>query len=726
MKQVVIRNGMVCLEEVPAPLVGTETVLVQVNYSCISAGTELSAISASGQGLLSKVMAEPEKIGKALQSVRREGLGRTIRKVLKEEGSVSQIGYSAAGVVVEVGSKIRDIGQGDKVACAGAGWANHAEYICVPRHLLSKVPDGVDLKEACTVTLGAIAMHGVRRADFQLGDFVLVLGTGILGLLAVQLIRLAGGRCLAVDIDSRRLALAKEFGADIVINPLEEQDPVAVVSAATGGNGVDVVIFTAATSDSATLSQALKMVRKKGRLVMVGVYGNRLDRNDLYSKEIDFLISTSYGPGRYDEIYEQRGIDYPYAYVRWTENRNIEEYLRLLARRAVNLESMLGEVYPIERAADAYASLSSDSRPVMALLSYGKSEPDTLALDIGQRRVPVRSSTSLAGEGKVRVGVIGAGSFASNVHFPNLRKLSDKYVLLGVCNRSGFTAKLAADRFGAKYATTDYHQLLQDPEIDLIMICTRHDLHGRMTLESLQAGKDTFVEKPLCTSREELDAIKAFFRPESGGNVGQSVKRYPLLMVGFNRRFSRYACEAKRHTDARIGPLFIHYRMNAGHLPSSHWAQGSEGGGRIVGEACHIIDLFSFFTAARVTSVKVGGLHPTIGGVSGSDNKVIVVEYADGSVCVLEYFSVGSTEYPKEYMEIHFDQKTIVIDDYRALKGYGLKANDIRSKKSEKGQLEELIDCHEYLSGKQDHWPISLDDIIETTEITFTASNQGW
>jgi predicted dehydrogenase len=246
-----------------------------------------------------------------------------------------------------------------------------------------------------------------------------------------------------------------------------------------------------------------------------------------------------------------------------------------------------------------------------------------------------------------------------------------------------------------------------------------------MTVESLQAGKDTFVEKPLCTSREELDAIKGFFSSESDGNMVRPVKRYPLLMIGFNRRFSRYAREAKRHTDTRIGPLFIHYRMNAGHLPSSHWTHGTEGGGRIVGEACHIIDLFSFFTASMAMSVKVGGLHPTTGSGSGADNKAIVVEYADGSVCVLEYFSVGSTEYPKEYMEIHFDQKTIVIEDYRALRGYGLKPNDILSKKSEKGQLEELIACHEYLSGKKDQWPIPLEEMIATTEITFAASNEG-
>ncbi len=315
--------------------------------------------------------------------------------------------------------------------------------------------------------------------------------------------------------------------------------------------------------------------------------------------------------------------------------------------------------------------------------------------------------------------MIGAGSFARAMHLPNLQKLNDKYRIWGICNRTGTTARHAAEQFGAKYATTDFKEIINDPNIDLVMICTRHNRHGEMILESLRAGKHTFTEKPLCTTQAELESIKEFFGLTAEGNEPSCIGRKPLLMVGFNRRFSRYAREVKKHTDKRINPLLIQYRMNAGYAPLDHWVHGEEGGGRIVGEACHIIDLFSFFVQAKVKSVFTSSLSPKTKSISSTDNRVITLEYDDGSVATLQYFSIGSGEYPKEYMEIHFDEQTIAIDDYKAIAGYGLRVDKIETKTSEKGQSEELIVLHEHLKGIGKGWPIKLEDIIETTEITF-------
>jgi len=491
-------------------------------------------------------------------------------------------------------------------------------------------------------------MQGVRRASIQLGEFVVVFGTGILGLLAVQMVRLAGGRCIAVDIDEKRLDLASRLGVELTIHMTHEQSPILPLLHITGGHGADAVIFTAATSNPAVLSRAFGMLRKKGRLIMVGVYGKELHRDDLYSKEIDFLISTSYGPGRYDPAYEDKGLDYPYAYVRWTENRNMEEYLRLLSTGEIDVAPLIEAIYPITGVSEAFDSLTAPERPLIVLLDYGQSELEPHGDSGLPRKLANPSVKLLPHDGRIRVGLIGAGNFTTAVHLPHLQKLSDKYRFVGVCNSTGSSAKAVATRFSAGYATTDYRDILNDPEIDLVMICTRHHLHGRMVLASLQAGKHTFVEKPLCTTQPDLDAIKDFYGLSDTDSRVQSSSDQPILMVGFNRRFSTYAQEVKKHTLQRINPLFIHYRMNAGAIPGDHWIHGEEGGGRIIGEACHILDLFSFLTESPVHSVTTAQLTPKTESIFTSDNKVIVVEYEDGSVATLEYFAVGSKGFSKE------------------------------------------------------------------------------
>jgi predicted dehydrogenase/threonine dehydrogenase-like Zn-dependent dehydrogenase len=676
--------------------------------------------------LIRQAMKQPEKVEKAWSMLKSDGLSKTFSKIRsalasekKGQETPKPTGYSLAGIVLALGEGVTDIKLGDRVAAAGAGIANHAEFVDVPRNLVMRMPKGLDYKQASTVTLGSIAMQGVRRANIQLGEFVVVYGTGILGLIAVQLVKAAGGRGIAVDLDPHRLELARKYGAERTIDLSVDPDPLKIIFHMTDGHGADVVIFTAATDKESALSQALAMTRKKGRLVMVGVYGKEVRREDLYKKEIDFLISTSYGPGRYDENYEQKGLDYPYAYVRWTENRNMTEYLRLLATGTVDVTSMIEGVYPIADVVDAFEILKHPHRPLLILLDYGEPADDIVTLHYRTGTFEIRKVKAMAAGKRIRVGIIGAGNFATGMHLPNLRKLSDKYEISAICNRTGHKAKAIAEQFEAKYATTDYKEILADPEIDLTMICTRHNLHGKMVLESLQAGKHTFVEKPLCTTKEELNAIKEFYEvnPDPNQPVNQSAS-YPILMVGFNRRFSKYAREIKKHVKDRVNPLFIHYRMNAGYSPMESWIHSEEGGGRIIGEACHIIDLFSYLIDAPVRSVSAASLQPRTESVSASDNKSIVLEYEDGSVATLEYFSVGSRKYPKEFMEVHFDEKTIVMDDYKSIHGYEIQIEDIKSKQSNKGQLETLEILYKYLTSNEGNCPIKFEDIIDTTEIT--------
>jgi len=459
-------------------------------------------------------------------------------------------------------------------------------------------------------------------------------------------------------------------------------------------------------------------------LVMVGVWGSELKREDMYKKELDFLISTSYGPGRYDPNYEEKGLDYPYAYIRWTENRNMEEYLRLLTQGKINVSPLIQATYPITDVEQAFKSLQTPDRPLMVLLDYGKNLPDEYETLVRQPRnvfLSVSKDTKQV-QGRIRVGLIGAGGFATGMHLPNLQKLADRFEIRAICNRTGSKAKAVAQQFGAAYATTDYHEILNDPEIDLTMICTRHNLHGQMVLDSLNAGKHTFVEKPLCTIKEELDGIKDFYEFNLSPNhpiIQSSI--HPILMVGFNRRFSKYAREVKKHIQNRINPLFIHYRMNAGYIPLDHWVHTEEGGGRIIGEACHIIDLFSYLADSPVRAYTSSGLRPSTESISASDNKSIILEYEDGSVASLDYLAVGSKQLPKEYLEVHFDEKSIIMDDYKSIQGFGIKVADLKSQVSEKGQLEELEEIYRCL-GETRSWPIALESMIETTKITYEIS----
>ncbi len=715
MKQVLIKQGRVVVQEIPAPLVSDGGVLIRVVHSCISAGTELASLQSSGKSLIRRALEQPEQVRRVLKLAKSEGIAKTMAQVRGALETGSPTGYSLAGIVMAVGKGIRDLQPGDRVAAAGAGVANHAEYVDVPRNLVMQIPDSLDFPQASTVTLGGIAMQGVRRAQVQLGEYVVVFGAGILGQLALQMLVASGARVIAVDLQNKRLELARQMGAEVCLNP-NEADSIKAVYHCTNGYGADVVLFCAATENSQALSDAFAMTRRKGRLVMVGVWGRELKREDIYAKELDFLISTSYGPGRYDPNYEDRGLDYPYAYVRWTENRNMEEYLRLVEAGKIQVEPLIQETYPLEEAEKAFAALERPDPPLMVLLDYGTEfAEDFSAIGHGSRRVENRLSYRPVSGERVRVGLIGAGAFATSVHLPNLQKLKTHYEIRAICNRTGHKAQSFATRSGAEYSSTNYREILTDPNIDLVLICTRHNLHGQMVLESLQAGKHTFVEKPLCTKEEELNAIKDFYssRPQS------PKEETPLLMVGFNRRFSPYATEVKKRVTDRINPLFLHYRMNAGYLSADHWIHGEEGGGRIVGEACHIIDLFSFLTESPVRSFGSAKLNPRTGSVDSSDNMTIALEYMDGSLATLEYFAVGSNQLSKELLEVHFDGKSIIVDDYKSIHGFGVQISDIKHSSPAKGHLEEMELLAECILGKKDKWLIPWESVVETTELTF-------
>ena len=710
MLQAIVKKGKVFAAQVPAPNVSPGSLLIRVIYSCISPGTELVGIRTSGKTIIRRILNQPEAVAKALNLVRSEGIAKVLKKVRSTSGASAPTGYSIAGVVVGTGEGVTGYAIGDSVAAAGAGKANHAEFVEVTANLVVRIPNSVSFRDASTVALGAIAMQGVRRCEMAVGEFCVVFGAGPLGLIAIQILRHAGARVIALDIDDSRVRLARDLGAEVGFNSAES-DTLRAVENLTGGYGADAVLIATSTSSNVPISQSFAMCKKKGRVVLVGVTGLALRREDMYAKELDLRLSTSYGPGRYDKNYEEKGLEYPYAYVRWTENRNMAEYLRLLKTQAVRLDKMIHQVYAIENVGDAFRSLAATNlKPILVVLKYGDGIPNvpSRSLVVSEKR----SKTMRPAEGNViRVGIVGAGAFATNVHLPNIADLPEMFRMVAVVDNSGLRARTIAEEAGARLASTDIHELLGDKEIQLVMITTRHDSHAALTLQALKAGKHVFVEKPLATNRSELESIAKFY---SGG---KSVAR-PILMVGFNRRFSRYATEIKRHTERRINPLFIHYRMNAGHIPHDHWIH--ESGGRIIGEACHAIDLMTYFTNSTVKSVSCESITPTNDYISSTDNKAIVLKYDDGSVCTIEYFAVGSKALPKEYMEVHFDGKTIILDDFKQLKGYGVEISGHPSQTSDKGHVGELKALYRTLSGVESAWPIALWDMIQTTEVALT------
>jgi predicted dehydrogenase/threonine dehydrogenase-like Zn-dependent dehydrogenase len=706
MKQVFVKGGSAIVDQVPAPLLNENGVLVEVAYSLISTGTELSGVKQSGKSLIKRALEQPEKVKKVMEHLRSQGVQKTVAKVREKTGEARPTGYSCSGVVIQVGECVTDVLPGDRVACAGAGVANHAEIVSVPRNLVVKVPDGCDLRDAASVTLGSIAMQGVRRADPRLGEVVAVIGLGLLGQIAVQLLKAAGCRVIGFDLEPRRVELAKQRGMDrgFVPGAVDVENEIRHL---TGDHGVDATIITAASESDAIVQQAMEITRKKGRVVVVGAVGLGLKRSPFYEKELDFLISCSYGPGRYDEVYEEKGLDYPYAYVRWTENRNMQEYLRMVAEGSVDVKAVVEREYAVAEATQAYEALrTAEEGPLAVLLSYGLEErerADKLATKVTLK--PFKPS------GRINVAVVGAGGFAKGMHLPNLQKLSDLYHLRAVVDIVGSNAKATAEQFGADYATTNYEDVLTDETVDMVMITTRHNLHAPLAMEAAQAGKAVFVEKPMAMNPAELDALVAVLE-----------ETQVPFMVGFNRRFSPAARRAKEIVEGHQSPLMILYRVNAGYLPPDHWTQTEEGGGRIIGEACHMFDLFQYFVSpARVAEVTSTATVPKTEHISATDNVVTMVRYDDGSVGTLLYTALGATSLSKEYVELYADGKVLVIDDYSSLQVYGASEKGWSAKIQDKGHLQELQAFAKHMQGESEQ-PVELESQIEVTRVSLLVA----
>ncbi|NGX50639.1 MAG: 4-carboxy-2-hydroxymuconate-6-semialdehyde dehydrogenase [Chlamydiae bacterium] len=683
MKQVMIRQGQSVVEEVPAPQAEKGRVLVQVDHSCISPGTELSAVQASGQPLWKQALKNPNKVKKALEMVMTQGFKKTKSVVDGKQLAGNPTGYSAAGRVLQVGEGITDLRVGDRVACAGAQCAHHAEVISVPRNLTVAIPEALSSAHASTVTMGAIALQGVRRAKPTLGETFVVIGLGLLGQLTVQLLKVNGCHVIGIDLDAQRNALAEELGIE---RTFQVSDPLEI-GRLTDGHGADGVIITAASTSHSIISDAFNLCRRKGRVVLVGDVGLNLKRADFYQKEIDFFISTSYGPGRYDSSYEEKGIDYPISYVRWTENRNMSSYLDLLAKGMVKVDALIEKIYPIDQAGEAFEALKTLSpKPLGLLLAYAQAE---LSHTITTPSIRVKKGEL------INVAVIGAGSFAKGVHLPHLESLDRYFRIAAVVSRSGHNAATTAKQFKAPIASTSFEEVIENPDIDALIITTRHDLHKNMALAGLKAGKHLLLEKPLCIHREELEEIKSYFA---------EAKETPLLLTGFNRRFSPSIAKIKKDLK---GPMIINYRMNAGFIPKEHWVHQEEGGGRNIGEACHIYDLFTYLTGSRVVEINAQSISPRSEKFQINENFVATMQFEDGSLATLTYTSLGSKSYPKELMEIYVDGKVLHLDEY----------------KKSKGQREELQAFGDaILSGSE--WPIPLWQQIQATEISLSVEEQ--
>ncbi len=659
-----LRSGTMEVAELPAPTLRPGTLLVRTRVSLISAGTERMLIEFSRANLVQKARQQPERVQQVLDKIRADGLVPTLEAVFRKLDQPLPLGYCNAGVVLEVGAGVTDLRPGDRVASNGP----HAEIVCVPRHLCARIPHGVSDDDAAFTVLGAIALQGLRLAGPTLGETFAVFGVGLLGMLTVQLLRANGCRVLAIDPSRARLDLAERFGARAV-DLSAGADPIAAAVEATDGRGVDGALITASAESDEIVHQAAQACRRRGRIVLVGVVGLQLRRSDFFEKELTFQVSCSYGPGRYDEAYEQLGRDYPLGHVRWTEARNFDAVLAAMREGGVAPASLVTHRFPLADATRAYDLVREDPGALGVLLEHAPA-PERAAA------VVTRPDASVAAPGAV-VGLVGAGAFARAVLLPALARTRAR--LAYVANRDPVTASHAARRFGAEQAVTDYRLVLDDPRVDAILVATRHDLHARIACQALEAGKHVFVEKPLALSVAELDRVAAA--------VAAAPDRQ--LAVGYNRRFSPHTAAVRRAVAGRSGPLCMTLTVNAGEIPREHWIHDPErGGGRIVGEGCHFLDLLAWIAdspIASVSAVAAGRETPR------EDHVSIGLTFADGSLGSIQYFANGSKAYAKETLEVFSDGRVLRLENFRRTRAFGARGfRGLRTWRQDKGHAAEI------------------------------------
>ncbi len=663
MKQVLqqVNGGEIEVVDVPAPKLLDGCVLVRTAASLLSVGTERASSEFARKNLLQKARMRPDLVREVWNKVRRDGVASAAAAVRSRMDQPSAPGYSSAGTVVAVGADVTDIRPGDRVACAGAGHAVHAEFACVPRLLLARILPAsaanseVSFEHAAATTVGAIALHGVRTADVKLGDIVGVIGLGLLGQLTVQILKAAGCRVIGMDIDRGRVGLALRMGADAA--SVSSSAFIDACKQKSGGRGVDAVLIAAQTTSSDSVNLAAEVARDRAIIVAVGTVGMELERRTFYEKELDFRVSRSYGPGRYDAAYEQKGVDYPIGYVRWTETRNMEAFLQLLADARVNVGSLISHRFPIDQAQSAYGLITGKSQESFlgVLITYPETAEETRRVEIRA----VRNEAAPAGAAKsVAIGLLGAGNFATSTLLPTIKKVGG-VTLVGVCAANGSHSQHTAKKFGFQYAATDEDNVISDAAINTVVVSTRHHWHARQVLAALNAGKHVFCEKPLCLNENELRDIVDAYRDQRSG-----VR--PLLMVGFNRRFAPLALRLKNFLREIHEPLALHYRVNAGFIPADHWLNDPErGGGRIIGEVCHFVDFLTFL--AGVAPVEVEARSLANPGQYSNDNVICSLRFAGGSQGTISYLANGDKSFSKERVEIFGGGAVAVLEDFRRL-----------------------------------------------------------
>jgi predicted dehydrogenase/threonine dehydrogenase-like Zn-dependent dehydrogenase len=665
MKQVFqhARTGEITVAEVPAPQLLPNCVLVRIAASVVSAGTERASAEFAGKSLLQKAKSRPDLVREVVSKIQRDGVFSAWQTVRSRLDQPQTPGYSSAGTVIAVGEGITDLRPGDRIACAGAGLAVHAEVACVPRLLVARIPDRISAEEvsfdeAAFATLGAVALHGIRTAEVKLGDLVAVIGLGLLGQLTVQLLKAAGCRVLGMDINQSRAELATSLGADAIATSASEFRDLCIDQ--SRGVGVDAILITAETPSSDPVNLAGVIARERAIVVAVGTVGIDIERKAYYEKELDFRISRSYGPGRYDAAYEQKGRDYPIGYVRWTETRNMEAFLQFLAEKKVNVAPLITHRFPIGRAPSAYELITGKSgTPFLGIvIQYSDLVDDSRTLELVPKSAAAVTPPSEIAANGVSVGLLGAGIFATGTLAPAL-KAAGNVALMGVCTATGAHAHQAAQKFGFRYCTTDEDQLIHDPAINTLVIATRHHLHAKQALAALMAGKHVFCEKPLCLSEAELGSIIRTY-------LGIASAQRPALMVGYNRRFAPMAVQLKSFLAPIFEPMALHYRVNAGYLPPDHWVNDREqGGGRILGEVCHFVDLLMFLAASPIAEVEAHALRSSQR-YSG-DNVLISIRFANGSEGTISYLANGDRAFSKERLEVFGGGAVAVLEDFRRL-----------------------------------------------------------
>ena len=713
MKQVLQsqRRGELWLGEVPSPACENgDGVVVRTRCSAISAGTEKMSVGLAKKKLLGKARARPDLVRQVVRKMRAEGFKATMDRVASKLDESIPLGYSASGDVVEVGQGVVSFKPGDRVAIAGAGYATHAEFNFVPRNLSAKIPEGVSYADAAFATIGAIALQGVRQAQPLIGERVVVIGLGLIGLLTVQILKANGCAVLGVDPDEGRAALAIKLGADVAVS----SDAGTACAAFTAGHGADAVIIAAATPSSQPIEQAAELSRHKGRVVAVGLVGMQVPRDAFYRKELDLRLAMSYGPGRYDPDYEERGNDYPFPYVRFTEQRNLESFLYLVQQKRVTPSALVTHRLPFADALDAYALIEGtlpaestlDRRYLGILLEY----PEDVPCERTVRRAEDRAEGSRGSD--VGVGLIGAGSFARGVLLPQIVKAGGAR-LTAVCTSTGRSAAQTAERFKFAVATTDAGEVLERADTAAVLIATRHGSHASLVAAALRAGKQVFVEKPLCIRETDLDEVGRALQDARGAGLE------PCLMVGFNRRFSPHARALQEAFRDRGTPMVVNYRVNAGVVPAESWLHDpEEGGGRIIGEACHFVDLCTALIGSDPVSVTANSIASDARNVVPQDSSVITIQYADGSLATIQYLALGHRTLSKERCEVFADGRSAVMDDFRTTRFHG-GGRSLRGKQ-DKGFAEE-IDAFLSVCRDGGPWPISWADIAATHRVCFGA-----